>query len=256
MTVRDSAWPEGTPCWVDLAVGDFGKAQAFYSGLFGWRIEPGPAEAGGIAVAELDGRPVAWIGPKQDPGQPTAWTPHIAVADADAAAERVAAAGGQVLGKGTDLLDVARIAVVADPAGAVFGLWQAGKNIGAGLVNVPGTLTWNEHFSADFEGSKKFYATVFGYEYGDLSADGFTYATIKLGGTDVAGIGELPADAAGARAAWSTYFGVASADEAVAKVTELGGAVVQPVRDSPYGRMAQVADDQGAPFTVIETPGK
>ena len=256
MVVRDTAWPEGTPCWVDLGVSDIPLAIGFYSGIFGWEVVQGGPETGGYAIAHLDGRTVAGIGPKMGPPDtPTLWTVYFATADADATAAKVKGAGGQLLMDPMDVMDVGRMAIAADITGASFGLWQAGVHTGIGLANAPGALTWNEHFSRDWEGAKAFYAAVFGYEYGDMSGDGFSYATLLLGGHEVGGIGAYPADIpADQPAAWSTYFGTADTDSQVAAVTNAGGAVLQPPRDSPYGRIAVVADNQGAVFSLISIP--
>lgn len=253
MVTRDSAWPEGTPCWVDLGVGDIPQAIAFYHAVFGWDAQQGGPETGGYAMAMLDGRAIAGIGPKMGPQDvPTVWTVYLASADADATAAKVKGAGGQLIMDPMDVMDVGRMAVAADISGAAFGIWQARAHTGTGLANAPGALTWNEHFSHDFEGAKAFYSAVFGYEYGDMSSDGFSYATLLLDGHEVGGIGAYPAGTPeDAPAAWGTYFGAADTDASVAAVTKNGGTVLRPASDSPYGRTATVTDDQGAAFSLI-----
>jgi predicted enzyme related to lactoylglutathione lyase len=255
MVTRDTPWPSGTPCWVDLGVDDAAKARAFYGGLFGWDIQPGPPEAGGYAVGLLGGRPVAGIGPKMGPtdaSTPNAWTTYLAADNLDDIAAKVTTAGGQVMAGPMDVMDVGRMAIAIDPAGAVFGIWQARTHTGVGLANEPGSLCWNENMSRDFDGNKAFYHAVFGYEYDDMSSDGFSYATLKVGDAIVGGIGGLPAEVpADVPAHWSTYFAVADTDAAIGAVTRLGGSVVRPAWDSPYGRMATVGDDQGAVFSLI-----
>jgi uncharacterized protein len=253
VVVRDTAWPEGTPCWVDLGVSDIPLAIGFYSGIFGWEVVQGGPETGGYALAHLDGKTVAGIGPKMGPSDtPTVWTVYLATADADATAAKIKGAGGQLLMDPMDVTDVGRMAIAADISGAAFGIWQARAHIGVGLANAPGALTWNEHFSRDWEGAKAFYAAVFGYEYGDMSSDGFSYATLLLGGHEVGGIGEYPnGTPEGTPAAWSTYFGTADTDSEVAAVTNNGGHVVRPPEDTPYGRIAVVTDNQGAVFSLI-----
>jgi uncharacterized protein len=256
MVTRDTAWPSGTPCWVDLGVDDIARAVTFYSQLFGWDIEPGPPEAGGYRMCLKDGRPVAGIGPQQaPPGTPPFWTVYIASADADETAGKITAAGGQVPVAPMDVLDVGRMAVAADPAGAAFGIWQARSHTGLGLANEPGSMCWNENFSRDMDGNQAFYRAVFGYEYGDMSSPEFRYATLKLDGKEVGGIGQLgsgfPPEVP---AHWSTYFAVEDTDAAVAMVTKAGGSTTREPWDTPYGRMAVVSDDQGAAFSLMSTP--
>jgi len=257
MVTRDTAWPPGTPCWVDLGVEDIPKARAFYSALFGWDIPEGPPEAGGYSVASIGGRPVAGIGPKGQEEAPCSWTTYLASEDADETAAKIKAAGGQVLVEPMDVMDVGRMMVAVDPGGAVFGVWQARAHTGAQVVNEPGSQIWNENLSRNYEGNKAFYGSVFDYHFGDIGADGMNYATLDLDGRTVGGIGEIGTEQpAQTPASWGTYFAVADTDGAVAKVTELGGSVIAPAWDSPYGRMAVVADDQGALFAVMSTAGE
>lgn len=256
MVTRDTAWPAGTPCWVDLGVGDIAKAGAFYTALLGWDVQPGPPEAGGYAMCLLGGRAVAGIGPKQGPpGTPSAWTVYLASDDVDATARAIREAGGQLLMDPMDVMDVGRMTVASDPGGAVFGVWEARAHTGVGLANEPGSLCWNENFSRDIERNKDFYRAVFGYSYEDMPGMDFRYATIKLGGNQVAGIGQIggpmPPEVP---PHWSTYFAVSDADAAVAVVAANGGEVMREPWDTAYGRMAVVNDDQGAIFSLIAMP--
>jgi predicted enzyme related to lactoylglutathione lyase len=241
---------------VDISVDDVPRAIAFYSGLFGWDIQQGGLDVGGYSICHLNGRIVAAIGPKMgDPTAPSAWTTYLASEDVDATADTVKAAGGQLPMAPMDVMEEGRLAIAFDTVGAAVGVWQAGRTKGIGLANEPGSLSWNEHLSNDFEGSKAFYQAVFGYEYDDMSGEDFKYAVIKVNGNIVGGIGSLPLDAPPGRSAgWAVYFGVADTDTAVAKVTDLGGTLIQPPRDSPYGRIAVVADDHDAVFSLITAP--
>jgi uncharacterized protein len=258
MTTRDTPWPDGTPCWADLGAPDMAKARDFYSGVFGWTVQPGGPETGGYSVAELDGRGVAGIGPKMGPPEaPTIWVTYLAASDADATAAKITGAGGQLVMGPMDVTDVGRMAVAVDPAGAVFGLWQARAFPGAQIVNEPGAMIWNEQMSRDFEGSKAFYAAVFGYEYGEAGGEDLSYATFKVDGRDVGGIGALRAGVpADTPAGWRVYFGAADTDASVARVQANGGSIIFEPIDHPYGRLSTVADDQGARFSILGvTPG-
>jgi uncharacterized protein len=252
MVTRDSAWPSGTPCWVDLGVDDIARASAFYSGLFGWDIQAGPPEAGGYTMCRKNGLAVAGLGPRQGP---TAWNVYIATGDADETAARITAADGKFLMPPMDVMDVGRMGLASDPAGAVFGIWQARAHTGFGLANEPGSVCWNENFSRDLDGNKAFYHAVFGYAYGDMPDPDFRYATLKIDGREVGGIGELGAGfPTEVPAHWSTYFAVEDIDTAVATVAAAGGGVTREPWDTPYGRMAVVSDDQGAVFSLMSTP--
>jgi uncharacterized protein len=237
-------------------VDDIPKAIAFYQGLFGWDIQAGGPEVGGYSIAHKDDRIVAGIGPKMGPAEaPSAWTTFLATDDADATAAKIKGAGGQLLAGPMDVMSEGRMAIGMDTVGAAFGLWQGGNTTGIGVANEPGTLSWNEHLSRDFGASKAFYQAVFGYEYQDMSGEGFMYAMLMVDGHEVGGIGEYPEGTpAQVPAAWGVYFQVADTDAAVARVTELGGSVVQPIRDSPYGRIGVVADNHGAVFSLITPP--
>jgi len=257
LVTRDTPWPDGTPCWVDLGTTDIPKAISFYSSQFGWDIEQGGPEFGGYSMAQLDGRNAAGLGPIMGPpGTPSAWTAYFASSDVDATAARVKNAGGQLLMEPMDVMDAGRMLVAADITGAAFGVWQAGQHVGAQVANAPGAFTWCEHMSRDFEGAKAFYAAVFGYEYGDMSSDSFSYATLLINGQQVVGgIGAFPGGSENAHQAfWGVYFGTTDTDKAVDLATSHGGQVIRPASDSPYGRMAIVADNQGAVFSLISTP--
>jgi uncharacterized protein len=256
MVTRDSAWPSGTPCWVDLGVDDIARASEFYARLFGWDVQAGPPEAGGYCLCRKDSRTVAGIGPRPGPPEdPPTWMVYLAATEADETAGKITAAGGKVLVTPMDVMDVGRMAVAEDPAGAVFGVWQARAHTGFGLANEPGSVCWNENFSRDMDGNQAFYHAVFGYEYGDMSSPSFRYATLKIDGREVGGIGELggsfPPEVP---PHWSTYFTAQDTDAAVATVAGAGGAVIRDPWDTPYGRMAVVSDDQGAVFSLMSTP--
>jgi predicted enzyme related to lactoylglutathione lyase len=250
MVTRDTAWPTGTPCWVDLAVDDVKKAISFYGALFGWEADVNEdPQYGGHGNFKKDGRDVGGVGQKPDPSQPSAWFTYIASDDAARTAEKVRAAGGQVIMDVMAVGPFGTMILAADPGGAIFGVWQAGENKGMQLANEPGSVTWNENLSRDYATNRKFYGDVFGYEFGDMSGDGFVYATLDLSGGPVGGIGELPT--ADMPANWTTYFAVSDTDATVAKAVELGATVLREAFDTPQGRVAILSDDQGAMFAII-----
>jgi hypothetical protein len=253
MTIRDTPWPAGTPCWVDLMTPDQAAARDFYSALFGWQIDVGPEETGNYGMAALDGHSVAGIGGMMGMDHPPVWNTYLASTDADATCQTAEAAGATIVAPPMDVMEFGRMAFVQAPGGGVFGVWQAGTHYGVGLANEPGSLTWNEFMGRDYDGAKKFFADVFDYTYTEMGGDDFQYAAIEVDGNTVGGIGTLPDDVpAQVPPHWRVYFAVDDCDATVAKVTELGGSVLRPPTDMPYGRHADVADPQGAMFSVIK----
>jgi len=258
MAVRDESWRQGTPCWVDLSVDDPQRAGEFYAGLFGWQLADSGPDAGGYLMAMLNGRAAAGIGPKPTGVQmPAAWTTYLAADDADDIHAKVVAAGGQPFGDPFDVLDVGRMFVAADPAGAVFGVWQARKHTGFGIYNEPGACTWNEVHTRDYQATKDFYASVFGFGYHEMG-DGqqMRYAVFSLPdakeGESVGGVNDLTLMPGDTPPHWLGWFSVADCDVTVQNASRSGGAVRMPPSDSPVGRMAILAGPEGESFGVID----
>jgi len=244
----------GTPSWVDLGTPDPVDASRFYSGLFGWSIEAGPPEAGGYRMCLLDGKPVAGLGPQMNPDMPPWWTTYITVADADETAAAIIADGGTILVEPMDVLDVGRMAVANDPAGATFSIWQPGTHAGAGIVNDANSLCWNELTTRDPQRSVEFYGAVFGWTANILTTQGVpNYTEFHLGSKAIAGMMPMEGDQWSPEIPnhWMVYFAVEDCDAAVARVEELGGQVLMQPIDVPPGRFAVVKDPQGAVFSVI-----
>lgn len=152
-----------------------------------------------------------------------------------------------------DVFDQGRMAVFADPAGAVFSVWQPMAHPGAELFNAPGAMSWNELVTPDPEGAKVFYELVFGWHPEEQPTEPVTYTGWRLGGRVVGGMipplgDDFPADLP---AYWTVYFAVADADATAARAAELGGTILVPPRDIPQGRLAALRDPQGALFSVI-----
>jgi hypothetical protein len=257
MPTRSEPWPAGTPCWADLASPDVAAAQAFYGPLLGWTFEESGAEYGGYVMARTDGHDAAGIGPLQDPTQPPAWTLYFASEDADATATAVQQAGGTVLVEAFDVPAKGRMAIAADPSGAAFGIWQAGGSIGAEIVNTPGSLVWEDLRSTQPDAAAAFYQAVFAHRVTPMPEAGPDYGTFALGDGGLAdamgGIGGMMGAPEGTPSHWLVYFGVADTDAAVAETTPLGGTVLAPAFDTPYGRMAAMRDPAGAVFWVVQT---
>ena len=231
---------------------DLEAARAFYGALFGWQWEIGGAETHHYSTARIDGRRVAGAFDPQL-GHPPVWTTYLAAADADAIGDGVVRAGGSIAQPTTDVMDLGRMAIVQDVTGAVFGTWQAGSHVGVECFNETGAVIWNELLTRDYDAAREFYPAVFGATFTELGDGGFRYSTMEIEAATVAGVGTVP-DAMPSQvpAHWRVYFAVDDADEAVARAQELGATVLRPAQDMPYGRNADLADPQGAPFAVIK----
>ncbi|MGW3206769.1 VOC family protein [Streptomyces sp. NPDC001135] len=246
----------GTPCWVSLMAHGLAATEEFYRELFGWEFRPGPQQLGPYVRALLDGQEVAGMGQlPPDRRLPIAWTPYFASDDVDHTADTVRECGGTVAVGPLDAAEAGRMAIAADPSGAVFGIWQGSAHLGTALTGVPGTPAWNELVTFETESVAKFYATVFGYEQVPVVSADFDYVTLHLAGRPVAGLHgvghALPRDRG---PHWQTYFEVADTHATTRQVADLGGRVIRPPHDSPHGRVATVADPEGAEFSVVQNP--
>jgi predicted enzyme related to lactoylglutathione lyase len=250
-----SSYTEGTPNWVDLQTPDVGAAKAFYASVFGWSYDDQPMPQGGAySMALVAGDPVAAIAPQSPDmaaaGTPPAWNTYIATDDVDAAVARVAGAGGTVAMEPFDVVDAGRMAFVLDPSGAPVALWQARNHIGARRVNEPNTLTWNELMSNDLDAALPFYEAVLGVTARATPMGDDEYTMLYVGENETGGAAP-PME--GAPNHWHVWFAVSDADAAAAAARDGGGRVIIEPTDMPVGRMATLADPQGAVFSVIAT---
>ena len=256
MPTRDDA-PAGAPCWVDLMTSDPERSHAFYAAVFGWVAEPGAPEFGGYRQYTRDGVPVAGVmGNSPDSGSHDGWSVYLATSYATKLAEVTAAHGGQVLAPPMAVADLGTMAVLAAPDGAVVGAWQTGTFGGFGVVEEHGAPAWFELHTTDHAGAVAYYREAFGWQV-ELVSDSpeFRYAVLAAGGRQYAGIMDATAYApAGTPAHWAVYFGARDVDALVARVLEHGGSVVNPAEDTPYGRLAVVADPLGTPFRLVSQP--
>jgi uncharacterized protein len=253
-----TSYETGTFSWVDLATTDQEGAKSFYAGLFGWEYDDQPIGDGATyTMCRLDAKDVAAITTQSDQergqGVPPHWNSYITVHDLEVRAPRVAELNGNVIMPPFDVLEAGRMALAADPTGAVFAMWEPRAHIGAGLVNANGALSWNELATTDVETAKQFYADLFGWSYDEIDMDGAgTYAIIRTGDRSNGGIRALTPQEQGGPAFWLAYFGTASCDESAAQAEKLGGRVLVPTMRVPAGGFTVIADAQGATFALFE----
>jgi predicted enzyme related to lactoylglutathione lyase len=253
MPARES-YAQGTPNWVDLQTTDQAAAKAFYAGVFGWTYDDQPMEEGAVySIAKVGDGQVAAIAPQSPElkaaGAPPIWNTYLAVDSVDDATAKVGPAGGTVAMEPFDVMDAGRMSFVLDPGGAPVALWQANQHIGATLVNEPGTVSWNELIT-DNPAAVPFYEQVLGVTTTTTEMGGGKYTMFQVGGREVAGTTQP--QMAGVPNHWQVYFVVADADATAAKIKQLGGSVMVEPFDTPIGKMAVVADPQGAAFSIFQ----
>jgi predicted enzyme related to lactoylglutathione lyase len=275
MPERDGYIP-GVPCWVDTSQPDPEAAVDFYSGLFAWEFEDvmPPDAPGQYFSARIRGLDVAAVGsiPEGAPQMAT-WNTYVWVDSADETASKVRDAGGSLVMEPFDVMSAGRMAVFADPEGAVFSVWQPNEHQGARIVNEHGSLNFNDLHTRNPEGAKSFYGSVFGWE--TLSMDGGFQAWTLPGYAEhlekgdpglrermseagapegfadvVASLVPVPNDQPDTPAHWGVTFAVDNADAIAEKAAELGGKVVVPPMDAPWVRLTVIADPQGAMFNA------
>jgi uncharacterized protein len=272
---RDGYIP-GVPCWIDTSQPDPEAAAEFYGALFGWELEDvmPPDAPGQYFMARIRGKDVAGVGsiPEGAP-QMAIWNTYVWVDSADETASKVRDAGGSVMMEPFDVMDAGRMAVFADPEGAVFFAWEARANKGSQIVNEHGSNNFNNLNTRDLERAKAFYGAVFGWEtleldrgaqmwtlpgYGDHLEElspGLRKGMEEMGAPKgfedvVAGVNEIRDDQPDTPAHWGLTFAVDDADAIAEKATELGGKVIAPPFDAPWVRMTVIADPQGATFVA------
>jgi uncharacterized protein len=251
----------GTFCWVELSTPDTLAASRFYSEMFGWRRSFMPMEDGRFyTTLQLDGKD---IGAFQEiyeenvqPDAATGWRLYIATDNVDKSVQKALALGGTLLSPPTDVSDVGRLAVMQDPTGAVFALWQARDHIGAEVINQFGALSWQELVTTDFETARDFYASLFGWQTQTRAAGAKTYTTFKVKkpAQEAGGIQPSNPTLTNNRSQWLAYFAVEDFEQSIRTAQRLGAKVKAGPNEMPnLGRCATLEDPQGALFSIVST---
>jgi uncharacterized protein len=250
----------GTFSWPELSTSDQKSGVAFYRSLFGWDVNEqpmGPTEV--YSMFQLRGKPVGAAATQQaaekQAGVPPHWNSYVTVSNAEDTAKKAVSLGGKVLAPPFDVMDAGKMAVLQDPTGAVFEIWQPGRHIGAMILNEPGTLCWTELTTSDTKTAEKFYTQLFGWtaKHSEAAAP-MEYTEFSVAGTPSIGMMPKPPNMpAHIPSYWMPYFQVDNVDASVAKSSSLSGKVMVPAQDIPNtGRFAILTDPQGAMFAVFQ----
>lgn len=250
MPKRETAAPAGAPCWIELRTSDADKSRAFYCELFGWTADDPNEQFGGYFNFRLDGIRVG--GAMAGLDVPDGWAVYLASDDAEKTAGGAAEHGGQVFLPAAQVGDLGTMAVVGDPGGAGIGIWQPGTHKGFGVHQEPGSPGWFELHTREYDACVAFYRDVFHWDTQKSDTPDFRYTQLKDGEQPLAGIIEACWLPEGTPAQWWIYFAVADADAAEAAITRLGGSIIQPVEDTPFGRLGTAADPTGVQFKLFQ----
>ena len=241
-----TSYAPGTLSWTELVASDADAAKAFYTELFGWSYDDRPVGEGMVySMAQVDGKSVAALYRADDRPH---WNCYVTVESCDATAARAAELGGTVTGEPFDVMSAGRSAIISDPSGAQFFLWEPGDNIGAYLVNTPGSMAWLDLVTPDPDTAERYYGELFGWTFQALPNAG-GYRIIRNGEQSNGGIFPLE----GAPPAWIPYFGHEDLDAVLGRVDGLGAKVVTGPIPVPSGQFAVFADPQGAMFGVLSS---
>ncbi|NLU68079.1 VOC family protein [Streptomyces sp. HNM0574] len=250
-----AALPEGTPCWADAMFTDLEGAKSFYGDVLGWTFGESATEYGNYTEAYSDGKAVAAIVPPM-PGQEeqSAWCLYFASDDVVATARRVRDMGGDVLMEPMRVGDFGSMLLARDPAGVVFGAWQAGRHEGFEKRGERGSFCWAEVFTRDPESSDAFFPGVFPYRVRRLEDEEIDFKIFDLGDETVLGRMRMGADfPPEVPPHIQLYFAVFDCDAAVVRATDRGGKLRFGPMTTPFGRFAVLSDPQGATFAAIDT---
>jgi predicted enzyme related to lactoylglutathione lyase len=246
----------GSFCWIELATTDGPGAKKFYAELFGWEAQDNPIGPDMVyTMLKLGGKDVAALyqkGPEMQ-AVPTHWASYVSVTSADEAAAKAKALGGTVVQEPFDVMEHGRMAVIADPTGATFCVWQPKQHKGIGVKGETNSLCWNELLTNDTEKAIDFYTKLFGWQTKTDSGGGMPYTEIINGADHIGGIMQIQPQMGPMPPNWGIYIAVADCDGTAQKATSLGGRQYVPPTDIPkVGRFAVLSDPQGAAFNIIK----
>ena len=240
----------GAPTWIDLATSDLSGAQRFYSAVFGWVFSsPGP-DYGGYVNATKDGKLVAGLMPN-DPqwNSPDGWTTYLYTPDVTATLDAVTAAGGQSCSGAMEIPGKGTMAIFNDTAGALTGLWQPGGHCGFEVTGLAGAPAWFQLAVTDYQAAVAFYTDVFGIGTKvESDVPEFRYTNAIFDGEP--GFGIMDGETFTDQSQWTVFVAADDVDATLDIVTANGGTVLRGAEDTPYGRLAAVADPTGAQFNL------
>ena len=248
--------------WYELMTTDVAAAAAFYGEVIGWGARDASAPGTPYTLMMVGERAVGGLmelpADARKAGATPRWAGYVGVADVDAAARRVAHLGGIVHVPPIDVADVSRIAIVADPQMAMFGLitWRDAEQEPAAAASAVGCAGWHELLAAEAKTAFAFYAELLGWQTAGIGVDpGGAYQQFSVAGQTIGGIFTKPAMVP--VPFWLYYFNVNDIDAAAARTTAAGGEILEgPLEVMGGVRVLRCVDPQGAMFALAGPRGK
>jgi uncharacterized protein len=251
--------PAGSFCWIELHTTDQPAAKSFYDALFGWEANDMPMGPNDFyTIFKLQNRDAAagcTLRPEERAqGVPAHWMIYITVEKADAAAVKAQQLGGTILAPAFDVMDAGRMAVIQDPTGALFCVWQPNKSNGIGIAGTSGTLCWADLSTPDPKRASDFYSGLFGWQIAADPKDPSGYLHIKNGEHFIGGVPPASHRPPGVPPHWLAYFQADDVDTYASKARSMGATIrLAPMTMEGVGRMSVISDPQGATFAIFKS---
>lgn len=257
--MSDTVHAPGTFCWAELCTSDAPGAKSFYTELMEWKTLDDPVPGGGVyTMLQLQGGNVGALyeltPEMKSQGVPPSWLSYITVQDAAATVEKAKELGGVAIKEAFDVLDIGTMAVLQDPTGATFAVWQPRKHHGTVHTDgKPGSVCWNELMTKNVDRAGKFYADLFHWEPTIKEMGSKKYTVFVKGEAPVAGMDDLPEDGGDVPSHWMVNFAVSNCEASVERAMRLGGKVMVPTTEiPPVGKFSVIQDPQGAAFGMVQ----
>ena len=242
--------------WYELMTTDTEAAKAFYAKVMGWGTRDTSMPGVAYTLFTAGEAPVGGLTDLADDASQTnaapKWIGYVGVDDVDAAVDRIKRLGGTVHVPPTDVPNVSRFAVVADPQTATLVVfrWLNPRPEQPVEPGTPGRIGWHELLAADWQKAWAFYGALLGWQKADADVHTTgTYLLFSAGGQTIGGMCNKPAMVA--MPFWLYYFNAADVDAAAERVTAGGGQILEGPVDVPGGgRIARCTDPQGAMFAL------
>ena len=247
----------GTFCWPELATLDQNGAKKFYTGLFGWTFKDTDMGPQGVyTIFQSDGADVGALYTMRDEEKammPPHWNAYVSVESADKSTVQAKELGATVIMEPFDVMEHGRMAILMDPAGAVFSVWEAKKHIGVNKLDEANSLCWTELMTKDAAKATDFYSKLLPWKPESMSMDGgMSYTVFKRGDASAGGMMQIQPEMGPIPPHWKSYFAVDDVDASAAKAQSLGGTVMVPAQNIPnMGRFAIIEDPSHAIFGIF-----